>query len=353
MSLNLKRILVVFGLVVTALLITRPAFLMEWAQIGDDRREHLGLAAYEGDVGALEWIAHERGFFGKVGLDVDIKGYASGKDAIAALRGGQAEVATAADFVVASGSFTDPGLRVLANISYYRNKSVVARRDRGIERPEDLKGKRIGVTSPSGAEYTLYVFLAMHGLDEKDVTLVHLSPKEIVDAMARGSIDAAITWEPHVQEIQSLLGTGAATFEGSVFDVYLLLVTRQETVTAKEKAMKKLMHAMVLAEEWARANPDEARTLIANRFHLNPAALDLQWRRMQLAVTLPQELLVTMDGQARWLAGRSDKGVAAIPNYSGFIAPALLRSVKPSAVTLYSDTAPGSGLRLPSPVAAR
>jgi NitT/TauT family transport system substrate-binding protein len=349
-----RIVLGTIAVVALALLAVQPASLMEWAHLGaGGSGERLRLAAYEGDVGALEWIAHEKDFFGKVGLSVEMKGYASGKEAMVALNTGLVDVATASDFVVVAGSFTDPELQVLGNISCYRNKGIVGRRDRGIAKPADLKDKRIGLTSPSGAEYTLHVFLARNGLTDKDVTTVNLLPQGIVDAMTRGSIDAAITWQPHVQALQAGLGADGVTFEGSVSDVYLLLVTHKDVLAAKDKAMTKLLRALVLAEEWARSNPEQAKALIAGRFGLDAAAVEAQWRRMQLAVTLPQELPVAMDGEARWLAKRDGKTATAIPNYSTFVASEALRNVKPSAVTLSADTGPTSGVRVPAAVDAR
>ena len=323
--------------VVLTLFLVRPAWLMEWTGLPVFGTEHIRLGAYEGDVGALEWIAHEKGFFDRVGLEVEMVGFPSGKEAMAALNAGRVDVATASEYVVATEGFADRQLRVLANIAHYRNKAVVARADHGIATPADLKGKRIGLTSPSGAEYTLYVFLALHGLTPADVTIVNLSPSAIVDELGTGSIDAAITWQPHVQTAERNLGRQGVSFAGNVFDVYLLLVTKEQVLGGRQKAANRLLRALVLAEEWAREHPDEAQALIARRFNLELPAVAAQWQHMRLAVTLPQDLLVAMDGEAVWLARRDGAAEAALPNFGAFMAPEPLRQVKPAAVTLFAD----------------
>lgn len=325
------------AVVLLTLLMVRPAWLTEWTGLHDFGTERLRLGAYEGDVGALEWIAYEQGFFDRVGLTVAISGFPSGKEAVAALHADQVDVATASEYVVAAEGFADRQLRVLANISHYRNKAVVARSDRGIAVPADLRGKRVGLTSPSGAEYTLYVFLALNGMTPADVQVVNLAPQQLVEALTAGSIDAAITWQPHVQTLERNLGANAVSFAGNVFDVYLLLVTKERKLVGQRKAMNRLMRALVLAEEWTREHPDEAKAIIARRFGLEPAAVDAQWRQMRLAVTLPQDLLVAMDGEATWLARRDGTAEAAVPNFGTFIAAEELRQVKPAAVTVFAD----------------
>lgn len=313
----------------------QPTSLMRWLGCCGPE-DSIRLGAYEGDVGALGWIAQDQGFFRKVGLDVAVTGYPSGKEAADALQAGAVDVAMASEYVVASRSFSEPDLRILGSVAFYRNKGVVARRDRGINSPADLKGKRIGVTSPSGAEYSLTVFLALYGLTVQDVKLVKLAPPKIVEAIANGDIDAAITWDPHVRTIEQALGANGISFQGDGLDVYLLLVTRQDVATKSGKALTKLMRALVLAEEWARAHPEEAKGYLASRFKLDPAYVESMWWRTQLAVTLPQELLTAMDGEARWLddqAGARD----GIPNYALFVRPDALLAVKPAAVTLVAS----------------
>jgi NitT/TauT family transport system substrate-binding protein len=316
----------------------QPTALMRWLGCCAPA-ESIRLGAYEGDVGALGWIAQEQGFYKQVGLEVDLKGYPSGKDAADALRDGLVDVAMASEFVVASRSFTEPDLRVLGSVAFYRNKGVVGRRDRGISAPTDLRGKRVGVTSPSGAEYSLTVFLALYGMTVQDVEVVKLAPQQIVAAIGKGDIDAAITWDPHVRAIEHDLGANGVSFQGNGLDVYLLLVTRQDTARASSKAIAKLFRALVLAEEWARDHPELAKGYMAARFKLDPAYVDSMWWRTQFAVTLPQELLTAMDSEARWL-DEQDGSRDSIPNYSQFIRADELLAVKPSAVTLLAADKP-------------
>jgi ABC-type nitrate/sulfonate/bicarbonate transport system substrate-binding protein len=295
----------------------------------------LRLAAYEGDVGALEWIAFDKGFFGKAGLKVEIKGYATGKETVDALQAGQADVATAAELVVATRSFSEPNLRILADICRYWNKGMVARRDAGIATAADLKGKKIGVTTQSSAEHNLMVFLALHGLTVDDVQSVNLLPKQIVEQIGAGGIDAAITWEPHVSTIAKKLGDNGVMLMDRGTEAHLLILTSQEHLPAQSEAIKRLLKALLMAEDWVRANPKEAKAYIAGRFKLDMAYIEMLWPRMQLTVSLPQEILEAMDSEARWFAKKNNKD--STPNYAHTIRTPELAAIKPSAVTVFTQ----------------
>ncbi|MBI4740515.1 MAG: NrtA/SsuA/CpmA family ABC transporter substrate-binding protein [Betaproteobacteria bacterium] len=299
---------------------------------GTGKTDRLRLAAYDGDVGALEWIAKEKGFFDKAGLDVDITGYASGRETMEAITAGRADVATASEFVVATRSFTEPGLLILGSICQYWNKGLIGRRDRGVFGAADLRGKRVGVTLRSTAEHNLVVFLAQQGLTLNDVLPVDLPPKEIVEQMGSGEIDAAITWQPHVAAIEKRLGGNASRLPASGADAYLLVLTRRHLLTEKPAAMEKLLRGLVLAETWVRAHPAEAKAWIGAHFSLDADYVEMQWPNMQLKVGLSQEILEAMDGEARWFAKKI--GRQAIPNFAETVDAAALRAVKPGAVTI-------------------
>ena len=67
-------------------------------------------------------------------------------------------MAIAADFVGVRNMFEHQDLRVVAQVSDHDVFRLIARRDKGISRPVNLKGKTIGLTKKPLANFTWDVF---------------------------------------------------------------------------------------------------------------------------------------------------------------------------------------------------
>ena len=73
----------------------------------------------------------------------------------------------------------------------------VVKADGPIKSVADLKGKRIGVNTINSVNW-MYdrAFLRKHGLDPSQVTYVEIPFPSMIDALARGSVDAAVAQAP-------------------------------------------------------------------------------------------------------------------------------------------------------------
>lgn len=132
----------------------------------------------------LVLIALAKGYFSKEGLDVVAEGSPYGKVALQSLLEGRADIATVADTPFVIAVLGGASISVLSSIqTSNRDEAIVVRRDGGIVKPADLKGKTIGLTRGTTSDYFAYIFLLANGIDIKDVRIVDLGPTEIAEAL--------------------------------------------------------------------------------------------------------------------------------------------------------------------------
>ena len=193
--------------------------------------EKVTIAAYLGEFSSLVFIAENQGYFADNGLDVTIKEYETGLGPAQAVLAGDADFATVAEFVLVSNSFNHEDLKAVSTIDLANAIELVARKDRGINKPNDLKGKKIAVPQKTQAEFFLGSFLIFNGLSTNDIKVINMKPSELVEAITAGTVDAVMIWEPNVYKIKKLLGDNAITFSGQIGrDFFFLIIGDGEKI---------------------------------------------------------------------------------------------------------------------------
>lgn len=92
--------------------------------------------------------------------------------------------------VVFGGQARQENLRAIAHL-YPESLHLVARRDSGITRVEDLRGRRVSLDEPgAGTILDARFILENYGLKESDLKRVYLKPHFAVQAVEKGELDA-------------------------------------------------------------------------------------------------------------------------------------------------------------------
>lgn len=107
-------------------------------------------------------------------------------------------------------------------------EAFVVRNGSGVNKPADLKGKKIGVPFASTAHYHVLYALELWGIDPRSVEILNMQPNQVAAAWARGDIDAGFVWGPAHTRIKKTgkvlvtsgeLGTkGKITYDGMAVD---------------------------------------------------------------------------------------------------------------------------------------
>jgi ABC-type nitrate/sulfonate/bicarbonate transport system substrate-binding protein len=293
------------------------------------------LAQNLGPISGLTIIAKAKGFFEKNGLDISVANFTSGKQCLDTVMGGGADIATTAEAPVTAAAMAKQPIAFVAGMEYSDLKTMT-NAGSSIKSKDDLRGKRIGFTAGTGSEVYTAALLKNAGLTAKDVTLVNLRPQEMLPAMAAGSIDAFNTWEPHVANARKALGDKAKQLDtrGTYSETFNIVVT-QPFLAANPTVVKKFLTALVQAEEWLTAHPEDAITTIATAVGMNRDELASIWSDYVYKVRIDDQLLETLKTHAAWrLATGNHPPNATMPDFASVLALEPLKSIDPKRVTV-------------------
>jgi ABC-type nitrate/sulfonate/bicarbonate transport system substrate-binding protein len=284
---------------------------------------------------SLVYIAEAKGMFKEHGLDVKIIDLPDGVRATDGLLNNKVDVAAASDFVFVTRSFNHNDLRIFGSIARGDTVEIIARKDRGITEPAHLKGRRIGVTRNSVADFFLETFLSLHGVTPGNVKLMDLKPYEIPEAITSGAVEAAITWEPHAGKIRDLLGHNAVIWPGQSGQNYqIVLMTKEGFIKERPLAAERLLNALLEAEKYCAEHTTDAQNFISSRLGYDPALLPSIWKRLDFRVRLDQDLVILMEDEAKWAMRHRLTEKKEMPNYLRFIHWESLERIKPEAVRI-------------------
>jgi NitT/TauT family transport system substrate-binding protein len=221
-------------------------------------------------VGVSDWpgwvawyVAEQKGYFKKHGADVKLVWFANYTDSIAALSSGQldANSQTWSDTLapLAKGL---PLKAVLVNDNSAGNDALMV--SAKIKSFADLKGKKIALEQFSISHFVLVTALSKNKMSLKDVEVVNLSAGDAAAAFLAGRVDAAVVWNPWVNQIQTS-GKGKALFTskdmpGLVPD---LLVAQEKSIKTNRKDYLGMIRAWYDTEKFIREQTDEAAAIMA------------------------------------------------------------------------------------------
>ena len=214
-------------------------------------------------------VAKEKGFFEKRGLDVEPKRIPIITNVPPALVSGDLHMGSSTMPLLLQANDGGLDMRLVAGAARHLKETskiaLMVRSTLKIEKPEDLKGKKIGV---AGFNSTMDVFirkwLKLKGVDPKEVTFVEAAFPQMPDLLKSGTVDAVTITEP-MRSIAQTSGAGYV-FADYVAEYYpdLLMVGYIATgdwAMKNPAAIKSFREAMDEAIAFTIANKDETRAI--------------------------------------------------------------------------------------------
>jgi NitT/TauT family transport system substrate-binding protein len=241
-------------------------------------------------------IADGAGLWAKQGLTVKSTLFATGREAMQALLGGQADVAEVAPTPLVLAAFADQPVRAFAVVARWSPWRVLVRTDRGIAQPSQLKGKKIGIAVGTSSDLAFSYFLESNGMSKSDVEIVNVSPPDMIPALDSGSVDAINIWQPYTYEAETRLGAKVKGMPYTFTNNYLLLTTT-EIAAKNPELLKRTLAVLREADASLGANKDKAVEWTAKAAGMKPDTLKAVWSEMEFG-TKPPDARVLEEMQA-------------------------------------------------------
>jgi NitT/TauT family transport system substrate-binding protein len=225
---------------------------------------------------AMPWIAEEAGLYRKYDLDFQLVYISSAPLVTAALLGGDAQVAiSGGEAIIRAHAQGATDLVFIASAKNTLTHSILAKPE--IKRPEDLKGKKLGVSRlGSNSHYFVIQALRKSGMEPTEVTFIQTGGQvENLAALFSGAVDAATMTGPSG-------GTRAAA-QGFRYVVYgpdlhipfaaATLITRRTVINSRAPVIEKFVRVTAEAMKILFLDKELTYKVLAKQLRINDRKL--------------------------------------------------------------------------------
>ena len=153
--------------------------------------------------------------------------------------------------------------------------ALVTRKDTGIAKVADLKGRRVAVTRGTDPHIFLVRALAEAGLSDKDVRFVLLQHPDGRLALERGDVDAWAGLDPMMAATEVEAGS-ILFYRKPEANTWGILNVREEFAKKHPDLVTRVLEAYEEARRWSVANPEALKKTFAEFTKLPPAVVDRQ-----------------------------------------------------------------------------
>lgn len=220
---------------------------LDWTTLGYHAPFYLGVA---------------RGYYRDAGLDVEVlEGKGSGT--VINLVGNGSDDFAFADATTAARLISQ-GLPAVVVLGIFQRSTLALfyARDRGIQSPKDLKGKRISMCAGDGMTVYLPIYLHAVGLQATDVQQVSVDCSLKYTVVAQNKADAVASYGTAGRPLMQAVGIAdPGKFDYADAGVFLPshgIIASTKTVSQRREMVRRFVAATAKAWQAAQADPDAA-----------------------------------------------------------------------------------------------
>jgi NitT/TauT family transport system substrate-binding protein len=285
--------------------------------------------AYSSISGAMLplWVAKDKGLFDKHGVDVELT-YIRGVS-IEALLAGEVQFVRASPPSVVRSALRGADLAFIANTINVAVFSLMSKP--GLQKPEDLKGKKIGVTNLGDSpDLVLSLLLEKWGLQRgKDLAVLGLrgGMPELLISVSKGFVDAAMISAPsNLRGIKMGLHEFVDTAGLGIPYINSPLSTRRSTIKNQRDTVLRVLRAYHEGVQQTRHDRDGSMKILSKYVRVTDPEILSEVYRIYGVKQLQPDINVDLNGISGLLKGLGSEAVGANP--ASFVDLSLIEQLK-------------------------
>jgi len=285
--------------------------------------------AYSSISGAMLplWVAKDKKLFEKHGVDVEVT-YIRGV-AIEAMLAGEVHFVRASPPAVVRSTLRGADLAIIANTINVAVFSMMTKPE--IRKPENLKGKKIGVTNLGDSpDLVLSLLLERWGLQRnKDVTILGIrgGMPELLISVAKGFVDGGMISAPsNLRGIKMGLRELVDAADYGIPYVNSPLSTRRAFIKSNRDTVLRILRAYYEAVQETRNDKNSALKILAKYVRVDDPEILAEVYRSYGQNHLQKSISVDLEGVKGLLKGLGSEAAGANP--SSFVDASLVQELE-------------------------
>jgi ABC-type nitrate/sulfonate/bicarbonate transport system substrate-binding protein len=163
-----------------------------------------------------------------------------------------------------------------------------------------------------------------------------MPPGRAAEAIANGSVDAVVTWEPYVSRIQEQHPNGTISWSvQSSQAVYSVLICRNDWIKQHPDLVRRVLNSLAEADGYMVLHPAETKAILQKRYNYDDAYVERVWPENQFSLSLDQSLVTALEDEGRWMINNNLTIEKTLPDFRDDIYTKGLEDVKPEAVNIW------------------
>ncbi len=274
----------------------------------------------------------------EMGSGVSPKLFSSGPAALSALASGALPFMCGLGFPpVISAIAQGVPLQIVFNQERYTTDAgLVVKSNSGIKSVSGLKGKSVAIVIGSQSSFELAAFATQAKLNLSSIKQINMTPPEMQSAWARGSIQAAIVWDPAFDYLSTHGGRILATDASlpPTATSYNICVANKNYAATHPAVAKAFIKALGDGVTYLQKHNVVAMWVMAKAAGISVATAKKEIAGYQI-FTVANQSLSSVLGSSTATSGRSGTGLSLLNNWKALKAAGTVLTAPPSSMAPY------------------